>query len=463
MPLICRRCSRVNPPEALYCYYDGTALDAAHDAPLAIGRQSFSHPFVFPNGRNCRNFDELVFACDDDWEAAKDMLRLGFLTGFLDAIGRSDLSQAARQAAKVRDGDRGLEQLLQQLPCTSRPPATLVVHPLEINLGQLMQDAAPQFSLHLFNHGCGMIYGSIIAEADWLALGDAAGTPHKHFQFHHECELTAHVIGKNLRASPKPIDGRLVVETNAGIALVQVRIEVPTRPFPRGVLAGVLTPRDLARKAKASPKEAARLFESGAVRKWYEDNGWTYPIEKNQAAPGLGGVQQFFEALGLVKPPHIVIGERSVQLAGKPGETLQHVIRLHATEKKYVFAQARSTVAWLKVGKPTAAGPQAQIPLRVSKVPHLPGNRLHGHVHITANGGQQFVVEVHLNVARTPTTEVEVEVVPVAELDELLPDGLPALRAEAVEEVEPETIPIAPTKLDDLIQPIPVDPDEKLS
>ncbi len=396
MPQICRLCSRVNPAEALYCYYDGAPLDAALSAPLAIGRQPFAHPFIFPSGRNSRNFDELVVACDNDWDAAKDMLQRGFLSNFLDGVGRPDLSYAARQAAKVRDTDRGLEQLLQQLPCTARPAASLIVHPLEINLGQLAGSAEPQFVLHLRNHGGSMIYGSVIAEADWLALGDAPGSPRKMFQFHHDCEVTAHIVRKNLRSSAKPLDGRLVVETNAGIALVLVRAEVPSWPFPRGVLAGALSPRDLAKKAKAAPKDAAILFETGVVRRWYETNGWTYPIKPGQDAPGLAGVQQFFEALGLAKPPRVVTDERSVQLSGEPGDALQHVLHLHAIEKKYVFVQARSTTSWLKVGTTTMIGQRAQIVLRVPSVPNLPGNRMHGFIHVTANGGQRFTVEVHL-------------------------------------------------------------------
>src|SRR5436309_2724302 len=111
MPPICRLCSRVNPPEALYCYHDGAALDAAQSAPRAAGVQPFAQPFVFPSGRTCRNFDELALACDDDWNAALEMLRSGFLTGFFSGIGRADLAHAAKQAARQRDRERGLDQL----------------------------------------------------------------------------------------------------------------------------------------------------------------------------------------------------------------------------------------------------------------------------------------------------------------------------------------------------------------
>src|SRR5580704_10096487 len=69
MGRVCRTCSRVNPPEAFYCYYDGVVLDghALNDGPIAVGAQPFLTPFVFPSGRACRNFDELVLACDTEW------------------------------------------------------------------------------------------------------------------------------------------------------------------------------------------------------------------------------------------------------------------------------------------------------------------------------------------------------------------------------------------------------------
>jgi hypothetical protein len=268
--------------------------------------------------------------------------------------------------------------------------------------------------------------------------------------------VTAHVHRKNLRAGPKPVDGRLVVETNAGLALVIVRVEVPNQPFPRGVLAGATTPRDLAKKAKASPKEAAQLFESGAVRQWYDDNGWMYPVPTGQAAPGLAAVQQFFEVLGLVKPPRIEVGERSVLLSGHPGDTLQHTLHVYTAEKKYIFVQVRSTVDWLRIASKRTSGQRAQVVLRVPHVPHLPGNRLHGFVHVTANGGQHFAVKVQLSVLGRRAVE-EVEVIPVAGLADVLPEK------KSVREELPEVIPIAPTKLDDLLDPIPVDPDEQLS
>ncbi len=56
--------------------------------------QLFHVPFVFPAGRACHSFDELVLACEDDWEGARNVLEKGYLEGFLATLGRLDLAEA---------------------------------------------------------------------------------------------------------------------------------------------------------------------------------------------------------------------------------------------------------------------------------------------------------------------------------------------------------------------------------
>src|SRR5262249_45982854 len=161
----------------------------------------------------------------------------------------------------------------------------------------------------------------------------------------------------------------VVVESNGGSVSVTVRAQVPTVPFTQGVLAGATSPRQLAEKAKAAPKEAAAYFENGAVQHWYKDNGWTYPVQ-GPSATGLGAVQQFFEALGLSKPPKVEVAESAVFLKGKPGEKLRHNLVVRSTEKRPVFAHARSDQPWLVVGLVQLNGATATVPLEVSPVPH---------------------------------------------------------------------------------------------
>jgi hypothetical protein len=404
MSRVCRTCSRVNPPEAFYCYYDGVVLDghALNDGPIAVGAQPFLTPFVFPSGRACRNFDELVQACDTEWQVAQNLLEHDFFEGFFRGMGRADLAMAARQCARSGDHDRALDQFLGKLPCTKREPAKLFAQPLEVNLGQISRTHDHRFVLALENQGSGLLYGTVLcADTNWLAIGDGAtASPQKIFQGRHDTSLPIQVIAKNLRAGNKPLEGRLVIESNGGQATVLVRADVPVVPFTEGVLAAATTPRQIAEKAKVSPKEAAPLFESGAVARWYESNGWTYPVQ-GPSASGLGAVQQFFEALGLTTPPRVEISEERIQLRGLPGASLDYTLHLQAVEKRPVFAHATTSTPWLQIGKIHLGGQKAKIPVRIASVPALPGENLQAKIHVTANGNQRFTVEVSLAVEGT--------------------------------------------------------------
>lgn len=408
----CSKCSRVNPPEAAYCYFDGNTLPGHGPnggGPRSLATRAFRHPFVFPSGRQCRNFDELAVACQDEWDAARDMLGQGFLEGFLNNLGRPDLAQAARDAARFPDRDRGLDQLLGRLPSQVLDAPRLRVEPQEISLGTLPVGQDRTFALRLENLGQRLLYGSVaVDDCVWLAVGDGAGTPQKLFQFGQEAVVPVHVRGKQLRAGAKPLEGRLVVESNAGTVTVVARVQVPAVPFPDGPLAGATTPRELAQKAKATldkarasgKAEAAAVvaaFEKGKVAGWYAANGWAYPVQ-GPAASGLGVVQQFFEALGLTPPPRVEIGERAVALQGDVGAHLRHALTVSSAEKRPVYAHAASDAPWLEVGRARLNGRAATIPLVVPAVPNRPGETLTARVTVTSNGQQKFVVPVTLAV-----------------------------------------------------------------
>ncbi|HZT83491.1 MAG TPA: hypothetical protein VFA26_24890, partial [Gemmataceae bacterium] len=352
MARVCRTCSRVNPDEALYCFHDGAVLNGhGQTGPIAVGARPFPTPFVFPSGRQCRSFDEMVLACDSEWAEARGLLKQGYLESFLAALGRTDLAQVARRAARAADPDRGLEQFLEEIPSDVRQPARLVVQPLEVNLGQLSRQGERKFLLIIENGGMGLLHGTIACErTPWLALGDGPGVSQRMFHCLHDGRLTVQVVPKALRAGSQPLEGRIVIETNGGSAVVQVRAEVPTKPFPEGILAGAMTPRQVAEKAKAAPREAATLFESGAVAEWYRSNGWIYPV-RGPAASGVGAVQQFFEALGLTPPPRVDISERAVTLEVTAGAAVKHVLEVTSQEKRPVYAHATSNVPWLEVGR----------------------------------------------------------------------------------------------------------------
>ena len=402
MVQVCTKCARANPEDASYCYFDGFVLGngARNGGPLAIGAQAFQQPFVFPTGRQCRNFDELAMACQEDWPTARDLLGKGYLEGFFGGLGRLDLVRAAKEASKFPDHDRGLDQLLGKLPSDVVAAPRLSVETREVNLGVLKVGETREFDLHLENQGMRLLYGSVsCAEGKhvWLSLGDTRGTAEKHFQFGHDQSIKVKVCGDRLRASSKPLVAKLDVESNGGSASITVRAEVHVKPFSGGALSGAKSPRQLAEKAKLHPKEAPAYFERGEVEAWYKTNGWTYPVQ-GPAAAGLQAIQQFFEALGLVKPPVVQISTREITLAGKPGDKLACEIKVESQERKPVYAHAVSDQPWLQPDKATFHKATATIKVAIPAVPNQPGRTLSAKLTVQSNGNQRFEVPVSLAV-----------------------------------------------------------------
>ncbi len=402
----CSRCSRANPPEALYCYFDGAVLGdhTSNGGPVHTGTQPFHHQFTFPSGRVCRNFDQLALACQEHWAEAVELLQQGYLENFLAGLGRADLALAAQEAARFPDPDRGLDQFLAKLPSDVIVPPKLLVEPTEVHLGQLQVGEDRELELHLSNQGMRLLYGSVACvDCVWLAVGEGAGSPHKLFQFGGELVIPVRVRGKHLRAENKPLEGRLLVETNAGTVTVMVRADVPVEPFPEGIFAGARTPRQIADKAKAhlkiNLKETAAPFENGAVARWYQDNGWTYPVQ-GPVAEGAAAVQQFFDALGLSRPPRVELSATAITLQGNVGVQLRHVLEIRAQERRPIYAYGTSDQPWLEVGRGRLDGRTATLalPLVVPSVPDHEGQTLTARVTVIANGNQRFTVPVTLEV-----------------------------------------------------------------
>jgi hypothetical protein len=441
----CSKCSRANPGDAVYCYYDGLVLGghARAGGPVAVGAQPFASPFVFPTGKACRSFDELALVCQEDWKTARDLLKQGYLETFLGGLGRIDLVMAAKEASKFPDSDRGLDQFLSKLPSDVLEAPKLAVETQEINLGVLpVGSDGRTFDLRLENQGMRLLYGSITcSDGLWLSFADAPGAAEKHFQFGHDLALPVRVVGDRLRAGVKPLQAHLAIESNGGTATVIVRAEVPIKTFPDGVLAGAKSPRQVAEKAKAQPKEAAALFESGAVSAWYKANGWTYPVQ-GPAGSGLGAVQQFFEALGLTPAPKVEINVKSVALSASPGENVRHVLEVRTEEKKPIYANGVSNQPWLEVGRGKANGRVVTIPLSVPSAPNKPGQTLTASVTVHSNGNQRFVIPVTLQIAGGSAFDFE----------EAAPAPAPIEEPEAFEVVEAVTAaPVAPAP----VRPMP--------
>jgi hypothetical protein len=346
---------------------------------------------VFPNGQICRSFDQFAMGCQQNWGTALHLLKQGFFSSFFGDLGRLDLTDAARQAAAFPDIERGLDLLLQKIPSRVLEVPRLQVEPSKINLGRLTVGLDRAVEFRLVNRGMRLLYGSIASNVKWLTFGETPGQPEKVFQFCEESIVSVHVRGQHLRASFQPLEAQLVIDSNGGMTTVEVRANVPVTPFRDGMFQGALTPRQIAEKAKSDPKEAAQYIEDGRIAAWFQANGWTYPVQ-GPAMPGLGAVQQFFEALGATKGPPIHVTPAALQFSGVPDTRFDVHLVLSTPERKVVYGWGSSDRYWVTVGKTKLAGSTATIPLTIN-VPDCQGTH-EAKVTVTGNGQQRFTVPV---------------------------------------------------------------------
>lgn len=401
MTATCSRCSRANPAEARFCYFDGQPLPGrGAQGPLHAGTVPFPAPFVFPSGLTCANFNQLAMGCQKNWSTARDYLQQGHWTRFMQGIGRLDLAKVAQQAQAETDADQGLDQFLAKVPAEILQAPKLAVEPTLINLGQLRPGANHKFDIAISNLGMRLLRGSVRVDCDWLTIGDA-GKPELFFQTPTETHVTLRIVGKHFRGEAKAKQGAITVLANGGEEIVVVRAEAPIVPFVEGVFAGATTPREIAVRAKKQPKLAAGLFESGAVEAWYAANAWEYPVQ-GPAGSGLGAIQQFFEALGLVKAPIVAVEPRQVHLCAKEGGKVDFEIRVQSPEQKPVFAHAHGDQPWLQAKPPIFEGNRVTIPISVPVAPDASTPMRHGTVIVRANGNQKFQVPVTLEIKPDP-------------------------------------------------------------
>jgi len=444
MSVVCRQCSRQQPQTAQFCWFDGAPL-AGLKGPMNPGQAPFPAPFAFDGRMVCNNFDQLALACQSNWPKAVEHLRQGAFLPFFRNLGRADLAFAAKEAANFPDADRGLDQLLEKLPTQALQGPQLRVQPTELNLGLVQVGVDRTLDLHLENLGMRLIYGAVSSNVPWMVLGD--GRAERSLQFSTETHLTVTIRGANLRAGLKPLEGQLALDTNAGQVNVAVKLEVPCVPFAEpGVLQGSLTPRQVAERAKANPKAAMPYFESGSVAKWFSKNGWKYPVQ-GPAMPGLAGIQQFFEALGLAKPPKVRCRETAIELRGDPGTVVRHEIQVSSEESRPVYAYATSDQDWIDGSNCKPAGRIAVVTLKVT-VPNRPGETLKQLIVVHGNGNQRFTVPLTLTISRKAPKFAEPTFTAVGDLASFTPTasaGPPPLPSSAIKPGAPSPSAPLPT------------------
>ena len=396
MPQSCPRCKRANPDEAIYCYFDGFVLQqGAVVAPVG----QLAREFVFPlSGKRCRSVEEIVRTCQVEWVEARDLLRRGEFERYFGQAGRLDLSRAAQEAQENPDADVALLQFVNNLPVAPNPQAPrLDLTPRRLALGTLKAGEQRQMKITVLNQGKGLLLGKVaVSDGEpWLKLSDGIDPNSCPVKATRDQDVTVRVDSRGLVAG-QGYSGKLTVVTNGGIAEVPLRLDVAAVAFTRPPFQGATSPRGMAERMRTEPKQAVPLLESGEVQRWFEANGWKYPVPGTPAR-GVGAVQQFFECLGLSKPPPVALSESEMRFSVTAPEVTRGQVVLRTTTKKWVFAQVESDAPWLRPTKPSVSGPQqAQIGFEIDSSLMDGRPQQEATLRVSANGGQRLSMRVRV-------------------------------------------------------------------
>jgi hypothetical protein len=399
--LVCSRCQHANPQEARFCHFDGVELRSAEGRADTAKLTRLPHEFVFPSGRRCYSYDDLARGCQEEWEVARGLLRQGVFRTFLASAGRMDLAEAAQETKGQSDPDLALDAFLSRLPASVDQGPQLDLNPRRIILGTLHVGDAKQIRLSIINQGKGLLRGTLaVAEGiSWLKLGADKPNGECIIKTAREQQVTIRIDTRALTA-PQKYSAKLTVITNGGIVEVPVRLDLAVHPFPKPPFQGVGTPREMAEKMRIQPKPAVPLLESGEVARWFAINGWTYPVI-GPTAKGIAAVQQFFEGMGLSKPPNVQLVEPEIQIRCLYGETGHGELRLRTDAKKWVYARAESSASWLRLVDQNVSGPQQTVLAFDVDSDALEPNQQHrAQVSIVTNAAQKLTASVQVEVQK---------------------------------------------------------------
>src|SRR5262245_53980423 len=159
-PLVCPRCQRVNPADAIYCYADGMVLRPHPGGAVPVPGQ-MPRGLTFPSGRRCRTLDDFVQGCQYAWEDARALLGRGDVAHFVTMIGRTDLPRAAREPHNQPDPDILLHNFLSNLPVQKGVGPRLDLHPRRLVLRKLRPGESKQLRLQVQNTGKGLLQGKL--------------------------------------------------------------------------------------------------------------------------------------------------------------------------------------------------------------------------------------------------------------------------------------------------------------
>ena len=209
----CPRCQRANPADASFCHNDGVPLDTLHLARA----DTFQREWRFPTGLTCRNLDEFVQACMNEWvEARNALVRRDFIKFFNDN-NRGDLAQLVPPAEP--DAEIALQAFLEKLPSPIKTKPSLDVAPRRLLVPDVGRAEERRVVFTILNRGNGLLVGDIqVADGiRWLRLN----TSRVRARTEQPVEVTIDAKGLPTMGS---YFARIQVHTNGGTIEVPIRL-----------------------------------------------------------------------------------------------------------------------------------------------------------------------------------------------------------------------------------------------
>ncbi|MGH7224298.1 MAG: hypothetical protein ACRELF_13790, partial [Gemmataceae bacterium] len=227
---LCPRCQRANPREAVFCYFDGVVLRQGAAGVVLPGQ--LPQEFVFPSGRRCKTFDDLVVGCQYEWEDARRLLCNGDFSRYFAQIGRHDLARTAQENQSQPDADIALHGFLGQLPASQIQGPRLDLNPRRVVLGGIRPGEQRRLALIATNVGTGLLQGKITVSegGQWLKIAEN-GNPAEYALKTAKSQSVQLCVDARGLTAPHTYSGKLTVITNGGIAEVSVRVDVGAVPF----------------------------------------------------------------------------------------------------------------------------------------------------------------------------------------------------------------------------------------
>ncbi len=404
---ICPRCKHVNPEYAEYCHFDGVVLQAKQNA--AVHRLPTRTNSSSRRAGAARPLPTILHraARRNGRRRAISSCRGGhFRAEFFTTCNRADLVRAANDARAQANSDIALTTFLISLPGARTQTPKLDLHPRRILLGNMLVGESKTVPLTITNQGQGVLQGTVtVSEGqDWLSLGETKPVHEADITTVREQILKLTINAKGVAAG-QTYGAKLTVVTNGGVVEVPLRMDLVAQPFAKAPFQGVRSQRDLADKMRHHPKVAVPILESGEVQRWFALNGWTFPVE-GTPVKGVGGVQQFFEGMGVSKPPPVQLSQTEFRFTCKYKEVVRGQVTLQTAVKKWVFAQVASDSPWLKATLPQVSGPRhATVPFEVDTNHWQQGAHGEGKLTLLANGGQKLTLKVAVEVQGPPALQ----------------------------------------------------------